>query len=225
MSFNRIPYDISTYKHNLAQIIGTGIYQLTRPDNQRVPILPKDPRFHAQSSGVSISKNTSMIDNESELLGIARNLSGSPDRQYMPTNNFNLHCGAQTGKVKSGCGKYDKVCVYNNQILHFDDNGLFTEDCRLSNPPSNNRGTGFNRWEWLPIDPQDRVIEEFDFQINTKLLSKDNHRACIPTPINQTNLLPQPTNNPICETINSSCEAPTYPPSVSWQDASVISRY
>jgi hypothetical protein len=239
MSFTNSRYDVCSYKYQLAETIGPGIYQLTRPDNQSIPVLPKDPRYIAQSSGVSISKNTSLIDIDSELIGISRNLSDCPDRKYMPDANASFHCGAQTGKVRgntmregfsngfnNGCRPGDKLCVDNSQVINFADNGLYSEDTKLSNPPSTLRGTGWNwPFQWLPIDPQTRVLPEFDYQINTKILSKDNHRPCIQTPQNQYIVYPVPNNTPICETILPVCQVPTLPPSVSWQRENIISMY
>jgi len=225
MSWNRTPYDQCSYKYQLAETTGTGIYQLTRPSNACMPCLSNDPRIIAQSQGVSISKNSSLIDIDSELIGISRNLTDCPDRKYMPDQNSSFHCGAQTGKVRNGCRTTDKLCIDNTQVINYNDCGLSTEDCRLSNPPSTLRGTGWNRWEWLCRDPQDRVTEPFDFQINTKILSKDNHRPCIPRPINQKNAYPLPNNTPICETIVPVCHVPTMPPSVSWQREGIIVNY
>jgi hypothetical protein len=240
MSFNRSIYDVCSYKYQLAQEVSPGIYQLVRPDNQSVPILPKDPRYIAQSSGVSIAKNTSLIDIDSELIGLSRNLSRCPDRKYMPDQNASFHCGAQTGKVRkpqgglevspkeafrNGCQPTAKLCVDNTQVMNFGDNGLWSEDTRLSNPACTLRGTGWNRWEWLPKDPQERCIEEFDYQIDSKIVSKDNHRPCLPMPIDQFNVYPVPNNVPICETIQPVCHAPTLPPSVSWQREGIVSLY
>ena len=218
-------YDVCSYKYQLAQEIGPGMYQLMRPDNQSVPVLPKDPRYIAQSSGVSVSKNTALIDIDSELIGLSRNLTRCPDRQYMPNNNASFNCGAQTGKVRNGCQPFEKVCVDNTEILKFADNGLWSEDTKLSNPPSTLRGTGWSRFEWLPADPQERVLHEFDYEINTKLLSKDNHRPCLPKPIDQYNVYPRPSNTPICETIVPVHMVPTNPPSVNWQREDIISQY
>jgi len=225
MALSRAPYDVCSYKYQLAQEIGPGVYQLTRPDNQVVPVLPRDPRFIAQTSGVSISKNTSLIDIDSELIGISRNLTRCPDRQYMPDGNASFQCGAQTGKVRNGCQPFDKVCVDNTEVLKFADNGLYSEDTRLSSSARTNRGVGWNRWEWLPSDPQERVLHEFDYEINTKILSKNNHRPCIPNPIDQYNVYPRPSNTPICETIVPVQQVPTLPPSVSWQREGIIANY
>lgn len=226
MSFTKNCYDVCSYKYQLAETIGPGVYQLTRPDNQAIPVLPKDPRFIAQSSGVSISKNTSLIDIDSELIGISRNLSDCPDRKYMPDGNASFHCSAQTGKVRNGCRPGDKLCVDNSAVLNFEDNSLWTEDTKLSNPPCTLRGTGWNwPFQWLPINPQDRILHEFDYQINTKILSKDSHRPCLPNPLNQYNAYPTPNNTPICETIVPVQQVPTLPPSVSWQRENLVSLY
>jgi len=242
MSWNRNRFDTCSYAYQLAETIGPGVYQLTRPDNQAIPVLPKDPRFIAQSSGVSISKNTSLIDIDSELIGISRNLSDCPDRKYMPDGNANVHCGAQTGKVRgntnsntmregfsngfsNGCRPGDKLCVDNSAVLNFADNSLWTEDTRLSNSACTNRGVGINRFLWLPMDPQERVLPEFDYQIDTKILSKDVHRPCIKSPMDQYVVYPVPNNMPICETISPVCQVPTMPSSVSWQTESNIMNY
>ena len=208
MAWNRNRSDVCSYKYQLAETIGPGVYQLVRPNNQSIPVLPKDPRYIAQSSGVSISKNTSLIDIDSELIGISRNLSDCPDRKYMPDSNASFHCGAQTGKVRTGCRPGDKLCVDNSQTLNFADNGLWTEDTRLSAPACTLRGTGWNRWNWLPMDPQERVTIEFDYQIDTKILSKDNHRPCLPRQLDQHNVYPIPSNAPICETIIPVAQVP-----------------
>lgn len=225
MAWNRNRFDVCSYGYQLAESVGPGVYQLTRPDNQSIPVLPKDPRYIAQSSGVSVSKNTALIDIDSELIGITRNLTTCPSRQYMPDANASFHCGAQTGKVRNGCRPTDKLCVNNSDVLHFEDNGLISYDTRLSNPASTLRGTGWNRWAWLPFDPQDRILHEFDYQINTKILSKDNHRPCIPNPQDQFKVYPTPSNIPLNETIAPVQEVPTLPPSVTWQQQSVISQY
>jgi hypothetical protein len=225
MSYNRNPYDLCTYKYELAQSVGPGVYQLIRPDNQCTPCISQNPWVIAQSSGVSISKNTSLIDIDSELLGITRNLSDCPDRKFLPNDFGSFHCGAQTGKVGQQCRPTDKLCIDNSELLNAKPCGPLTEDTRLSNPPATLRGTGWNRWEFLCMNPQDRVVEPFDFQINTKIVSKDNHRPCIPRPIDQFNVYPAPNNKPICETIVPACTAPTMPPSVSWQREGVIVNY
>ena len=71
-------------------------------------------------------------------------------------------------------------------LTHFKDCDVAPrEDTRLSNPINNLRGTGWNRWEWLCLNPQERVLMPFDHAIN-RIVVKDNHRPCVPTPIDET---------------------------------------
>ena len=50
------------------------------------------------------------------------------------------------------------------------------------NPPCTLRGTGWNRWEWLCQNPQNRAIVPFNrglfIGVNTNLMARDNHRPC-----------------------------------------------
>lgn len=225
MSYSRSPYDLCTYKYDLSQSIGPGVYSLVTPDNVCEPCLPANPWVIAQRQGVSIARNTSLIDIDSELIGISRNLSDCPDRKFLPNQYGSFHCGAQTGKVGGQCRPTDKMCIDNSVQLHYKDCGPYTEDTRLSNSAKNLKGLTANRFQWLCQDPQDRVVEPFDFQINTKIVSKDNHRPCLPTPINQFNVYPIPNNAPICETIVPVCQVPTMPPSVSWRHEGVVAQY
>ena len=225
MSFNRLPYDTCSYEYQLAYTTGPGVYQLVTPDNVCEPCHPSDPYIRLQSQGVSISKNTSLIDIDSELIGISRNLSDCPDRKYLPNGDTNPYGGAQAGGYLKNCQKNSKVCVDNTNLIHFKNCFTNTEDTRLSNPPSTLRGTGWNRWEWLCRNPQDRVMMPYDYQIDTKIVSKDNHRPCVPKPADQYTAWPTPSNMPICDTIIPVAYVPTNPPSVHWQSEKNIMSY
>ena len=224
MSFNRLRYDTCSYQHQLAETTGPGVYKLAEPPNTCQPCHPTDPYIRLQRMGVSHSKNTPLIDIDSELIGISRNLTDCPERKHLPSQDGSAYCGAQGGRV-AGCRPTDKLCVDLENMIHFNDCFTHTEDTRLSNPACTLRGTGWNRWEWLCRNPQDRVEIPFDYQIDSVLMSKDNHRACIPRPIQQNNSWPSPSNKPYCETIVETCPVPTGPPSIQWQTAENISQY
>ena len=225
MSFNRSSYDTCSYKHVVAETVGPGVYKLTEPPNTCKPCHPMDPYIRLQRGGVSVSKNANLVDIDSELIGINRNLSQCPERKYMPQLNNSAYCGAQTGGVVN-CQTANKVCIDNSEMLHFDQDCFTnTEDTRLSNPPCTLRGTGWNRWEWLCQNPQDRVEVPFDFQVDSVIVAKDNHRPCIPRPINQKNAWPTPSNQPFCENYVQTCPVPTGPPSVSWQTSENLALY
>jgi len=59
----------------------------------------------------------------------------------------------------------------------------------------------------------------FDYNINNRLVVKDNHRPCIPTPVDVNLSLPPNTGDISCEKTNNVCGVPTGPPSVQWQTA------
>ena len=223
MSFNRLPYDTCSYKHNLAETVGPGVYQLLTPPNNCEPCLPNDPYIRLQRQGVSLSKNTPLVDIDSELIGISRNLSDCPELKYLPSKNNQSYCGAHSNKVV-GCQKNAKVCVDNTNVINFKDCFKPTEDTRLSNPPCTLRGTGWNRWEWLCLDPQERVEIPFDYNIDNRIVVKDNHRPCIPTPVDPVPALPIPKKLP-CEITENTCGNFTQPPSVHWRNSQEINNY
>ena len=85
------------------------------------------------------------------------------------------------------------------------------ENTRLSNPPATLRGTGWNRWEWLCENPQKRSLVPFDYNINNRLVTKDNHRPLVPNPIDQSVFLPPQNNNPIRVEISQAPAVPLGP--------------
>jgi len=214
MSFTRLTHDTCAYKHELSQTVGPGEYQLAKPYPCN-PCFSKDPRIRMQRFGASVSKSTSLIDVDSEMIGLSRKQTKCPDLQYMPECGANGYCGANSG----GSSKNNGAINMDYDLTHFPAEDCFTlvEDTRLSDPPSNLRCTGWNRWEWLNRNPQDRVTIPFDYNINERLVAKDNHRPCVPNPFDQTAVLPRPSSEPLCTSMTvASCAVPIGPPSISW---------
>ena len=60
---------------------------------------------------------------------------------------------------------------------------------------------------------------KIDHNISNRIVVKDNHRPCIPTPVDVNLSLPQNTGDISCEKTNNVCGVPTGPPSVHWQSA------
>ena len=221
MSFNRLPYDTCSYKQTLTESVGPGDYQLNRPVVCD-PCYAVDPHIRLQSQGASVCQSSPLIDIDSEMLGITRNLSNCSANKYAPNSLASDSCGAQTGS--DATQNNSKVNIDYNPY-HFKNCFTPTEETRTSNPPCNLRGTGWNRWEWLCKNPQDRVEIPFDYQISSRTVVKDNHRPCIPNPVDQYNAWPQPKDQPICENIVRTCGVPTDPPSVQWRSAEEIKNY
>lgn len=217
MSFTRLSHDTCAYRHDLSQTIGPGEYQLAEPYPCN-PCYTSDPHIRMQRFGASISKSTSLIDVDSEMIGISRKQSKCPEYKYMPECGANGYCGANSG----GSSQSNGAINMDYQLTHFPEQDCFTpvEDTRLSNPPCNLRGTGWNRWEWLCRNPQDRVEIPFDFNINERLVARDNHRPCVPNPMDQTSALPRPSEEPLCTSMTvPTCAVPLGPPGASWVDA------
>lgn len=180
MSFSRLSYDPCAYKTNLKQSLGPGNYFTGQPRLDCQVCFPEDTHFMMGQShigpvqngiGGSTCKDTLLIDTSSELLGLNRPTTKCPSEKYQKKNV--PHCNLLP----------PQTCQY-----------VKTEDTRLSNPPCNLAGTGWNRWEWLCKNPQENVTTPFDHNICSRILAKDNHRPLIPTPISPVPTLP-PWNN------------------------------
>jgi hypothetical protein len=228
MSFTKLSYDKGAYTSNLNQSVGPGVYRLGEPQlscgNQ---CFPYPPSVRLQRQGDSISNKDLLIDVDSELMGINRKLSQDPSTKYQPKCNGSVcSSGQPCGQGVSGnCSKRKPGERAGDQNLkHWRDCFLPAEDTRLSNPSCNLRGTGWNRWEWLCINPQERVEIPFDYNIQNRIIVKDNHRACIPTPIDPSVALPKGGALP-CEPTKLTCAVITQPNSTHWQSSENIRKY
>lgn len=169
MSSNRLNYDVKAYQTTINQSSGPGKYQLSRPAISCEPCFQTNPETRMQSVGVSVSKDRPLIDVDSELMGLTRKATKDPEKKMYQNKD-------------------------DNNLKHFKDCFINQEHTKLSNPPSNLRGTGWNRWEWLCQNPQDQVEIPFNWKMDTKLVAKDNHKPCIPTPMDHHNLVPNVNN-------------------------------
>lgn len=167
MSFTRLYSDSCAYKHQLNESIGPGEYMLDR-NNICEPCFVPSPFVNVQRAGAAVCSRN-LIDVDSELLGITRRASDCPGKKYLPQEK--PFCNAMPLK---------------------DCNFLDSEPTKLSNPPCTLRSRGWNRWEWLCKNPQDNIDIPFDRNINNRLIVKDNHRPCLPKPIDQSQALPRP---------------------------------
>ena len=218
MSFNRLGYDTDAYKQQLNESVGPMDYMLNVPTPCNT-CYPENPAITLQKSGASTvgGSNFINVDVESELKGQTRNASNCPLEKFMPN------------------------CKQPN-LVHYKDCLIPSEDTRTSNPPCNLRGTGWNRWEWLCINPQDKVAFDntpngrlpFDSDISTTTMIKDNHRPCLPVPLDQRLALPENGGNFVnedplsCDQVNCSVEklweVPTSAP-VNYRDPNISVNY
>lgn len=165
MSFSALNYDPCAYEKNVKQSIGTGEYVLSVPKNNcKNNCFYPSPYIRLDKTRSSSCKNKLLVDIDSELIGL--------------------------NTIASKC---HKPIDYECNEEHLDDcsnNFLSPEDTKLSNPPCTLRGTGWNRWEWLCENPQDKSMINFQTNINDRIVAKDNHRPLVPLPLSQEIALP-----------------------------------
>jgi hypothetical protein len=191
----RLSQDSCSYNEKLRRTTGPGLYSLNVPYNDcSCKHLPDDPTLRYQTYGPSTCTMNKAVDDSSELLGLNYKLSKCSTDVYQP-NKYQ----------STGC----VVGTYNNarQCL------VPREDTRLSNPTNTLRGTGFNRWEWLCYDPQDKALEEFDrVPVNYRMVAKDNHVPILDTPLEMSAEIP-------CNTVDNSDNL------IKWQRGSARDKY
>lgn len=174
MSFSRLGYDDGTYIHNLKQSIGPGQYLTDMPRNDCDGCFIPDVIMDRYGGG--LYKN--LIDVDSELIGITRKASDCPSDKYLPTNTDKLF----------GQKSMLKECKW-----------VTPEHTLISNPKCTGHERTVNRWEWLCRDPQANALMSFDWFISDRTITKDNHRPCIPNPLDQMAALPPQKDIPIVD--------------------------
>jgi len=207
MSFTGPMYDTEAYAQDIRESAGILDYKMKTPQ-QCEECISNDPSIRVQRSGVSIDNNMSMVDIDSELMNITRKLSHVPEEKYLPKFDKDGNIITETSK------DHPKACDLP-----------VTEYTLLSNPSSNLRGTGWNRWEQLCQDPQANLELPFEWNINSDIMIKDNHRPCLPTPGDNKGVLPPQTRKVEEPPVYQFEEVPTEPVSVQWRKLDEIKNY
>jgi hypothetical protein len=197
MSFSRTTYDKCAYQQQQTSSVGVGRYMLEMPRNDcGVPCFPNDPSIRVQRHGGAMCKPELLVDVDSDMLSIGRRFTKC--RESIPAP------GSTSCKP---IFRGTKDCAF-----------LHTESTLLSNPPCTLRSTGWNRWEWLPRDPQASAIEPFANPANSAMIAKDNHRPQLTVPIDQTLAMPRPAHAPAPkESYVWSEGVPAYVPPPHWR--------
>ena len=206
MSFSRMPYDEGAYQHYLKETTGSGSYMLQTPRIDCQACFYPSPHVRIDKNGARVC-DRDLIDVDSELMGLSRKDSKCPTQKYLPREG--------------------EFCTSTPMR---DCHGLDPEETRISNPPCTLRSTGWNRWEWLACNPQDKAMVPFQYLINNQQIVKDNHRACIPRPLDQSSGLPapQPADNGMpCGLLPMPAQLPmqVIMPDQMWQRCDVIAKY
>ena len=179
-SLSGLRYDSGAYQTELRQSVGPGQYVLSPLTPSCRPCLAGDTWIAQGTSGAGAcpSGGQSLIDVESDLHNLSRRASRDPMGMYRGGGGPPLVCGAPANSSQASLVAA-AACA-----------ALSAVDTRLANPPCTLRGTGWNRWEWLCQDPQASAIRPFDWNVDTSIVVKDNHRPTLARPVDQTLALP-----------------------------------
>lgn len=177
--------DPCSYEEKLARSIGPGMYMLGTPANdisECSRAIPNDPSVRLQTWGPTNCMPGKSVDIGSELRGLNYKNTKCKAEQYDPSKPSSV------AVVEKMCGRTQtdsRKCATPQ------------ESSRLSNPPCTLRSTGWNRWEWLCYDPQEKATVPFDFLISNRINVKDNHVPCLLNPSEQTNELNAAGGDPL----------------------------
>jgi len=174
--------DLCSYGEKLKRSVGPGVYYLGTPSSDSGPAcnrdIPADPSLRFQAYGPNACPPGKAVDDGSELLGLRyKNTKCSTD-EYLPGKyNSRGACGPAANSEPRACMAPQ-------------------ESTRLSNPPCTLHSTGWNRWEPLCWNPQDRALIPFEWNTSYRIIAKDNHTPCIETPMDQNGFMPHAGYNP-----------------------------
>lgn len=178
MSFSKLAYDNCAYSTDLKESIKPGDYMLNTPKNDcNSNTFVDSPYIRLDKTGVATCKNKELVDISSELFGLNMKAVKCPEKRTFDSS----YC--------------------ENNILSTEHNSFMdSEDTLISNPPCTLRGTGWNRWEWLHANPQEKAIMPFDINIQNRIVVKDNHRPCIPDIMDSEESFPEAYSDDTCYT-------------------------
>jgi len=175
MASSSLKYDSCSYEEKLRRSVGPGMYQLVTPANDCDTCsrdVPADPYLRYQAWGPGFCAPGAAVDDGNELRGLNYKASKCSTDAYLPGKYAPKGICTPSGSAEG------RACVRP------------TEPTRLSNPPCTLRSTGWNRWEWLCENPQDRAIRPFEWNTSYRIVAKDNHVPCLATPLDQSCFTP-----------------------------------
>lgn len=194
MSFNRLNYDTCESKIAVKESVGPGLYQMGTPILCNT-CYQDNPQIINQRGGVSMNSNTDWrfnsgpVDVETDLFNINRPATNCPSGKYEPqcpnckTVLSGEPCGQGVAKVCHNCRTVIPAGgMCNQDLVNMPDCHFPVENTRLSNPPSTLKGTGWNRFDILCLDPQANIFFPGVLDTSTRLVFRDNFKACVRNP-------------------------------------------
>jgi hypothetical protein len=182
MTTTSLGADACTYQEKLRRSVGPGMYMLNMPANDCgldcKQDVPADPYLRFQGWGPNTCAPGAAVDDGSELRGLRYKASKCSADAYMPGKYPQKGACTVPGTAEA------RACAAP------------TEATRLSNPPCTLRSTGWNRWEWLCYDPQERAMIPFEWNVSYRTVVKDNHTPILEEPLDQSVFFPPAANTP-----------------------------
>tara|TARA_Y100000996_G_C22510485_1_gene638165 strand:+ start:147 stop:632 length:486 start_codon:yes stop_codon:yes gene_type:complete len=138
---------------------------LNKPGWGENPNFVSDPQIRMQEWGANLRRVTSghPIDINSDLLGISRPLSKDCVQNKYPNRGI----------------------ARSKRVNYAETNTAFVQESRATHPAWMYKDLEQNHKYYLPLDPQENAIINFQNNLNTRLLERDNHKTNISCPIEQ----------------------------------------
>jgi hypothetical protein len=160
-AMTRYRYDIGKMVENNEISTGPGRWALGVPNHYGNAAFVPDPTIRMQRWGASHDMTSTKTDTESDLRNLAR-----------PT-------------TRSACGQYspEQGAARAARLTPMPETAFPRTYERLVDPPCTLRGSGWNRWEWLCENPQERVMMPFEWAVDSRHAAKDTAAATITKPL------------------------------------------
>lgn len=154
--FSRLDYDQGAVMTDIAQSMRpleftTDIAKFRNDQDQYpIPFIGNDIgdiSFYDPKDKIDVD-NRPMIDINSDLRNLNRKLTHDPRKQYLPPCFLPNAPGCPAGDG------YYATCVTGKGLKFVQDSRKYTTCPRITNPPITLKGTGVNRFEFPPLEPQ-----------------------------------------------------------------------
>ena len=157
MSFTRFSSDEARIKKSLEQTTFVGRYMLDKPGYgvDKMTFL-EDPQIRMQGWGANLCEN--YVNLESDMLGLTR----KTNRDLVDINDHKKNA-VVAPPMQWGVSK------------------PFVDESRASCPAWMFKDIENNRWETPFLNPQNNIERPFNFDIQTRILEKDNFKVVYPT--------------------------------------------
>ena len=152
MALTSIKNEPCRVRKQMQEMTDQGRYMNNVPGPGAAVCFFEDPQVRLQKWGANLHTNS--INLESDLLGLSRNLN----QDCIKENNYLVH------KTSSTPIKYGTCLPY-------------TEESRAIMPAWTVLDMEQNRWDYLPLNPQENVCYPFQNNLSTRILEKDYYKT------------------------------------------------